>query len=219
MKKYLVGILLTMFAVSAMAAPELRALPWQTAVRVGASHCIEFSYKDLTSTATNTAVEYTNTVTAPASVEFVGMVLDPAFDSTSVTNALSMTMSCGVSGATTKWLSAKQVCSDGTEIKTSFGTTYSGTATVALTLTTNLVASTVIATNGVEGVATSTVYFVSGATGASTVTIASPLVQEQTSDIAIVTTFNALGGTLYSHSQLGSGKVRLFFRVFTPNLE
>jgi hypothetical protein len=206
MKKYLVGILLTMFAVSAMAAPELRALPWQTAVRVGASHCIEFSYKDLTSTATNTAVEYTNTVTAPASVEFVGMVLDPAFDSTSVTNALSMTMSCGVSGATTKWLSAKQVCSDGTEIKTSFGGDY--TATTALTLTTNLV---------VVGTSTSTVYFVTGASGA--VTVASPLVQEQTSDIAIVTTFNELGGTLYSHSQLGSGKVRLFFRVFTPNLE
>jgi len=206
MKKYLVGILLTMFAVSAMAAPELRALPWQTAVRVGASHCIEFSYKDLTSTATNTAVEYTNTVTAPASVEFVGMVLDPAFDSTSVTNALSMTMSCGVSGATTKWLSAKQVCSDVTEIKTSFGGDY--TATTALTLTTNLV---------VAGTSTSTVYFVTGASG--TVTIASPLVQEQTSDIAIVTTFNALGGTLYSHSQLGSGKVRLFFRVLTPNLE
>jgi hypothetical protein len=184
MKKYLVGILLTMFAVSAMAAPELRALPWQTAVRVGASHCIEFSYKDLTSTATNTAVGYTNTVTAPASVEFVGMVLDPAFDSTSVTNELSMTMSCGVSGATTKWLSAKQVCSDGTEIKTSFGTDYTATT----------------ATNFVT-------------------TIASPLVNEQTSDIAIVTTFNALGGTLYSHSQLGSGKVRLFFRVFTPNLE
>ncbi len=206
MKKYFVGILLTMFAVSAMAAPELRALPWQTAVRVGASHCIEFSYKDLTSTATNTAVEYTNTVTAPASVEFVGMVLDPAFDSTSVTNALSMTMSCGVSGATTKWLSAKQVCSDGTEIKTSFGGDY--TATTALTLTTNLV---------VAGTSTSTVYFVTGASG--TVTVASPLVNEQTSDIAIVTTFNALGGTLYSHSQLGSGKVRLFFRVFTPNLE
>jgi hypothetical protein len=204
MKKYLVGILLTMFAVSAMAAPELRALPWQTAVRVGASHCIEFSYKDLTSTATNTAVEYTNTVTAPASVEFVGMVLDPAFESTSVTNALSMTMSCGVSGATTKWLSAKQVCSDGTEIKTSFGGDY--TATTALTLTTNLV---------VVGESTSTVYFVTGASG--TVTVASPLVQEQTSNIAIVTTFGSMGD--YSHSQLAKGKVRLFFRVFTPNLE
>jgi len=219
MKKYLVGILLTMFAVSAMAAPELRALPWQTAVRVGASHCIEFSYKDLTETATNTVMVFTNTITAPASVEFIGMVMDPAFDSKSVTNALSMTMSCGISGATTKWLSAKQVCYDGTEIKTSFGTKYSGTATVALTLTTNRVSSTTYTHGVAEGVATSTVYFVSGATGASTVTIASPLVQEQTSDIAIVTTFNELGGTLYSHSQLASGKVRLFFRVFTPNLE
>jgi len=208
MKKYLVGILLTMFAVSAMAAPELRALPWQTAVRVGASHCIEFSYKDLTETATNTVMVFTNTITAPASVEFIGMVMDPAFDSESVTNALSMTVSCGISGATTKWLSARQVAYDGTEIKTSFGTKYSGTATVALTLVTNRV----VIANG-----TSTTYFVTGATGASTVTIASPLVQEQTANIAIVTTFNTLGD--YSHSQLAQGKIRLFFRVFTPSLE
>lgn len=203
-----VGVVATLLALYASAAPVLRPLPWQTAIRVGASHCLEFTYKDLTETATNTAMVFTNTVTAPASVEFIGMVLDPAFDSESVTNDLSMTVSCGISGATTKWLSARQVAYDGTEIKTSFGTKYSGTATVALTLVTNRV----VIANG-----TSTTYFVTGATGASTVTIASPLVQEQTANIAIVTTFNTLGD--YSHSQLAQGKIRLFFRVFTPSLE
>ena len=203
-----VGVVATLLALYASAAPVLRPLPWQTAIRVGASHCLEFTYKDLTETATNTAMVFTNTVTAPASVEFIGMVLDPAFDSKSVTNDLSMTVSCGISGATTKWLSARQVAYDGTEIKTSFGTKYSGTATVALTLVTNRV---------VVAGGTSTTYFVTGATGASTVTIASPLVQEQTANIAIVTTFNTLGD--YSHSQLAQGKIRLFFRVFTPSLE
>jgi len=203
-----VGVVATLLALYASAAPVLRPLPWQTAIRVGASHCLEFTYKNLTETATNTAMVFTNTVTAPASVEFIGMVLDPAFDSKSVTNDLSMTVSCGISGATTKWLSARQVAYDGTEIKTSFGTKYSGTATVALTLVTNRV---------VVAGGTSTTYFVTGATGASTVTIASPLVQEQTANIAIVTTFNTLGD--YSHSQLAQGKIRLFFRVFTPSLE
>ena len=210
----LVGVVaMVLLAMGASAAPVLRALPWQTAVRVGASHCLEFAYSDLTATATNTAVVFTNTVGAPASVQFMGMVLDKGFDSDSVTNALSMTMSCGVSGATTKWLNAKQVATDGTEISTSFGTEY--TATTALTFTTNLVASTVY-TNVAPafGTATSTVYFVTG--GSGTVTIASPLVQEQTSDIAIVTTFNTLGD--YSHSQLAKGKVRLFFRVYTLGL-
>jgi hypothetical protein len=89
---------------------------------------------------------------------------------------------------------------------------------VALTLTTNKVVSTVIATNGVEGVSTSTVYFVSMASGTSTVTLASPLVQEQTANVAIVTTFGTAGDNR-SHSQLEKGKVRLFFRVWTPSME
>jgi len=214
MKKYVVWMVVGMLAVAASAAPVLRPLPWQVSVRSGATHALEFNYSDLTQTATNTAMVFTNTVTAPASVEFMGMALDPAFDSTSVTNAFSMTLSCGVSGATTKWLNAKQVAYDETEVRTSFGAEY--TATVALTLTTNLVASTTY-TNGVShGVATSTVYTVTAATGTSTLT--SPLVQEQTADIAIVTTFGTAGDNR-SHSQLEKGKVRLFFRVWTPSME
>jgi hypothetical protein len=215
MKKWLIlWAVVMMLAVVASAAPVLRPLPWQVSVRSGATHALEFNYSDLTQTATNTAMVFTNTVTAPASVEFMGMVLDPAFDSATVTNAFSMTLSCGVADSTTKWLNAKQVAADGTEVRTSFGAEY--TATVALTLTTNRVASTTY-TNGVaHGVATSTVSFVSGATGTSTLT--SPLVQEQTANIAILTTFGTAGENR-SHSQLESGKVRLFFRVWTPSME
>jgi hypothetical protein len=64
-------------------------------------------------------------------------------------------------------------------------------------------------------VATSTVYFVSGVTGTSTVTVGSPLVQEQTANVAIVTTFGS-PGVSRSLSELESGRVRLFLKIWTP---
>lgn len=217
MKKY-VGMWVCVWVVLAMgasAAPVLRPLPWQMGVKYGATHVLEFTHEDLTQTATNTAMVFTNTVGAPASVEFAGMLLDTAFDSVTVTNAFTMSLSCGAGAATTGWLNSKEVAADGTEVRTSFGADYSGTATVTLTATTNKVVSTVIATNGVEGVATSTVYFVSGVTGTSTVTVGSPLVQEQTANVAIATTFGS-PGVSRSLSELESGRVRLFLKIWTP---
>jgi hypothetical protein len=66
-----------------------------------------------------------------------------------------------------------------------------------------------------EGVATSTVYFVSGVTGTSTVTVGSPLVQEQTANVSIVTTFGTAGENR-NHAEFESGRVRLFLKIWTP---
>ena len=204
MKKY-VGMWVCVWVVLAMgasAAPVLRPLPWQMGVKYGATHVLEFTHEDLTQTATNTAMVFTNTVGAPASVEFAGMLLDTAFDSVTVTNAFTMSLSCGAGAATTGWLNGKEVAADGTEVRTSFGADYS--ATVALTLVTNQV---VIA----DG--TSTTYFVTGATGTSTV--GSPLVNEQTANVAIVTTFGTAGANR-NHAEFESGRVRLFLKIWTP---
>ena len=188
-----------MLAWVSQAAPRLVQLPWQMATRYDATHMLEFTYNDLTQTATNTAMVFTNTIAAPASVKFQGMLLDVAFDSATTTNAFSMTLSCGAGSSSTKWLNAKQVAADGTEVETSWGTDY--TATVALTLVTNLV---------VAGEGTSEVYFVTGTTGTSA--LASPLLNEQSSDISIITTFGTAGDDR-NHAELESGKVRLFFKV------
>lgn len=191
-----------MLAVGASAAPVLRPLPWQMGVKYGATHVLEFTHDDLTVTNVNTAMVFTNTVGAPTSVEFAGMLLDTAFDSVTVTNAFTMSLSCGAGAATTGWLNGKEVAADGTEIRTSFGADYS--ATVALTLVTNLV---------VAGTSTSTTYFVTGATGTSTVS--SPLVNEQTANVSIVTTFGS-PGVARALSEFESGRVRLFLRIWTP---
>jgi len=209
MKKFL-AIVMVMAAVGVVcAAPVVRQLPWQQGVKYGATHVLEFTHEDLTQTATNTVMVFTNTVTAPASVKFAGMLLDVPFDSVTTTNAFTMSLSCGAGAATTGWLNAKEVAADGTEIRTSFGGDYSGTATVTLAATTNLV---------VVGDATSTVYFVTGVAGTSAVTVSSPIVNEQTSNVAIVTTFGT-AGVNRNHAEFESGRVRLFFKIWTPGMD
>ena len=303
-----------MLAWVSQAAPRLVQLPWQMATRYDATHMLEFTYNDLTQTATNTAMVFTNTIAAPASVKFQGMLLDVAFDSATTTNAFSMTLSCGDGSSSTKWLNAKQVAADGTEVKTSWGTDY--TASVALTfstssvvtavtdatdnfvktvsaLSTNVVQAVEVTSNqvvvgfepsygtlvyspggvtsnqvvvgfepvyetlvymtGAETYATNQVvvgittnlewviataevtgidqvltelvveqdavvtgtsaedaYVVDGATGTSA--LASPLLNEQSSDVSIITTFGTAGDDR-NHAELESGKVRLFFKV------
>lgn len=186
MKKFLVMGMVLMAAMAALAAPELRRLPWQTAAQYGATHVIEVDYTDLTGyTATNTTVIFTNVVNAPCAIEFRGMVLDKAFDSTSNTNALSMTMSAGIVGTLTKWINAKQVAYDGTEIRFSLGGDYTvATATIGP------------ATNALV----------------STSTVTSPLLNEQASDVSLTVSFGkCLDG--FGHDILGSGRVRLFYRI------
>ena len=190
MKKLLsvfaVAILVAGFAMQASAAPELRALPWQSAIKYGATHVLEIDHADLEAyTATNTTVIFTNTVNAPCAVEFRGMVLDTAFDSTVQTNALSMLLNAGYSSDADKWIDDKQVAGDGTEIKFSFGGDY----TVAT-------ATTGPATNALVS--------------ASTVT--SPLLNEQSADVTLLTSFGKCLDN-YGHDILTSGRVRLFFRI------
>lgn len=191
MKKFLVmWMVFWMVAMAAWAKPELRRLPWQTAAQYGATHVIEVDYTDLIGyTATNTTVILTNVVNAPCSVEFRGMVLDKAFDSTSKTNALSMTMSAGIVGTLTKWINGKQVAYDGTEIVNSFGTDYTvATATTTTGPATNALVST------------------------STSTVTSPRLNEQASDVSLTVSFGPCLAN-FGHSILGSGRVRLFYRI------
>lgn len=115
-------------AMLAQAAPELRLLPWQTALKFGASHVIEVTHTDLAAwSATNTTAIFTNTVKGPCAVEFRGMVLDTPFDSATVTNALSMVINAGYSADSDMWIANKQVAADGTEVRYSFGSAYSQT--------------------------------------------------------------------------------------------
>lgn len=174
------------FAMRAGAAPELRALPWQSAIKYGATHVLDIGHADLKAyTATNTTVIFTNTVDAPCAVEFRGMVLDTAFDSTVQTNALSMLLNVGYSSDADKWIDDKQVAGDGTEIKFSFGSDY----TVATATT---------------GATTDALVSVS--------TVTSPLLNEQSADVTLLTSFGKCLDD-YGQNILTSGRVRLFFRI------
>jgi hypothetical protein len=107
---------------------KLKALDSLQAARWGATHYIELTAADLTLTnADNTAMIFTNTVTAPFSMDFRGYVLDRAFDSaTTNPGPYGITFSLGTSSASTKWLSSVQVASDATPtVYGSWGTDYS----------------------------------------------------------------------------------------------
>lgn len=214
MKRTNIGMMvltaLVALAMTAQAAPKLRQLTWQEGGKYGATHALEFTAADLADyTATNTAIAFTNTVVAPYALEFRGYVLDLAFDSSTVTNPFSMTLSCGDTNSTTKWLSAVQVAYDATPtVKASFGTDYSGTASVTLTATTNLVVIT--------GVGTSSTYFVSGVSGSSAVTVASPYMNDQTANGALVLSVSAPGADRVPNT-LDRGKARVFFRLLGPS--
>lgn len=96
--------------------------------RYGASHVMELNAEDMVLTnADNTAVIWTNTVTAPCSVKFCGYVLDKAFDSaTTNPGPYGITFSLGTSATSTKWINAVQVAADATPtVYGSWGTDYS----------------------------------------------------------------------------------------------
>jgi len=191
----------------AQAAPALRQLPWQMGVKYGATHALEFTYADLTTTSTNTTMVFTNTIAAPAGVQFVGMLLDQPFDSATQTNVFSMTLSCGTADSTTRWISSKQVATDGTEVRTSFGTVY--TATLTTESLTNL-----LKTASAAGIVVSNVTDAAVVTG---VTVTQPL-SEQTANVVITTTFGTAGSDR-NHAEFESGRVRLFFRIWTPGMD
>ena len=189
MKRFLAGLMVVMAVTAACGAPSLRALPWQEAVGAGATHAIEFTHADLTSTATNTATTFYNVVPAGSCIEFRGMVLNMAFDSSTVTNPFSMTVSCGYTNAVTKWVNAKQVCYDGTEILSSLGTDY----TVATTTTTT---GTNVATLA----------------SVSTSTVTSPLLNEQASAVTLATQFSHPGNNRRP-VDFDRGKLTVYYRI------
>jgi hypothetical protein len=165
----------------------------QEMARYGCTHVIEWSHDNLSGTTTNATLVFTNTFTAPVSVKFEGYILDAPFDAQTPTNALGgLAVSVGVTGTTTKWISALQVARDRTPtIYSSFGTDYT-------------VATTTIGPNTNALVSTSTV--------------TSPRVNAQTANVSVVTTF-AMTGTVQTMDALNSGRLRTFWRVLGPKYE
>jgi len=205
MKRFLAGLMVVMAVTAAWGAPQLRKLPWQEAVGAGATHSIEFTYADLTGTATNTATTFYHVVPAGSCIEFRGMVLNMAFDSSTVTNPFSMTVSCGITNAVTKWVNAKQVAYDGTEILSSLGTDY--TSTTTLTSTPTLYSVELKGTNVTATVVTNMVVATTG-----TVTMTSPLLNEQASAVTLATQFSEPGANRRP-VDFDRGKLTVYYRI------
>ena len=208
----MVVVFLTLAWMSAMAAGDgmrvntggqLKALDSLTAARWGATHYLEVQAGDLTLTnKDNTAMIFTNTVTAPFSLEFCGYVLDQAFDSaTTNPGAYGITFSLGPSTDTTKWLSSLQIASDATPtVYASFGTDYTAVGSTAVVTRCDIISS-----NG------ATFNIVSNVTVAATVTPTSPRLNAQTADVALLATVTPTGSNALS--SLKFGKLRCFFRI------
>lgn len=206
---YPVILATVLLACATYAGGTIKPASLQEMARYGATHVLEYTHDDLTQTATNTATIVTNTVAAPFSLEFRGFILDTAFDSRVVTNAHSMTVSFGPSTATTKWLNAIQIASDGTPtVKSTFGTDY--TAAPTLTSTPTIARMSVVGSNETYSV-------VSNVTVATTGTVAmtSPLLSAQTSDVKLLLTLSEPGADR-SPADFDSGKFRIFLRILGP---
>jgi len=181
---------------SAVAAPRLQPLPVEQQARFGATHCIELAAADLAGvTYSNIAWAVTNTVTKPCAVRFVAYLLDQPFNNTKaydtngvMTTTNSITLSCGDGNSATKWISGLQVAADQTP--------------------------TVVGSFGTDYTATITGL----ATNVTGITVTSPTLNAQTSDVKLILTLTPSG----SEAQLGSltrGKARFFFRIIGAGMQ
>ena len=191
---------------------SFKAATVQEMAKYGATHILEWSDADLTGTATNATLTFTNTLTGPLSMRFEGYLLDEEFDTKVYTNALvGLAVSVGDTSSATKWISALEVAKDATPTTwASFGTDY--TATIASTPTLNKTASV---TNLLAANAYLSAALVTNLTVASTATFTSPWVNAQTGTVSVVTTFAMTGPTITMGS-LDQGRLRTFWRVLGP---
>lgn len=116
---------------------SFKAATVQEMAKYNATHILEWSDADLTGTATNATLVFTNTLTGPLSMRFEGYLLDEAFDTKIYTNALAgLAVSVGDTSSATNWISALEVAKDATPTTwASFGTDYTATGTVSVVTT------------------------------------------------------------------------------------
>jgi hypothetical protein len=206
MKKLLVGIAVVLAAAATVqgATGVLRPLGTEGCAYFNATHVIEVRGDGLTCDTANTPTVFTNVVTAPCSVEFRGFLLDQQFDSVTVTNHMACIVRFGTTGATNKWISGVEVAADRTPTVTaSFGTDYTGTSALTLPMLTF--------TNWSE----TTNVFAVVSNGTATVTLASPLLNEQSSDVSTVLTIGSPGASR-KLSEFDTGRLRVFLRILQP---
>jgi hypothetical protein len=174
----------------ALGVPEMAA--------EGATHMASFNWRDLTSTATNSAtMVFTNAMPAKTIVDVVAAYLVTPFvdNATNAHNSLTLTVGDGTDADL--FLKSMQLNSSGTEVFTKLGVAYDQTFT---TQTLSSVVYAGGATTGDLAVVTS----IHGGTD-------SPGQKAYTTAGSLVFTFT--GSALYSMSELDAGEVRVFYRV------
>lgn len=196
-------------AAAASAATRLTPTTIEEMARYGATHVITVTAADLVAqTNVSASIAFTNTVTQPCSIKFMGYVLDKQFQDAKAwdTNGVAtttndLTLSCGDTNSTTRWINAVQAAYDSTPTITgSFGTDYTSVGSTAV-----VTKCDVIASNGVS------FNLVSNVTVASTVTMSSPILNANTADAKLVVT--ATSGSTTQPSKLTRGQARFFFKI------
>lgn len=124
-RKLKIGVLIALAGILAGtvgAAPKVRPCTEQEKADLGATHCVTISYKDFTTSTTNTAQTYTSLpVQAKQGVELKAMMLREAFDSASTTYTHSCLLTVGDGNDTDRYLESTELAADGTEVWLKFG--------------------------------------------------------------------------------------------------
>lgn len=212
------------FGGAAMADGKLHPLGSVEMAAKGATHVIEVEYRDLTTSATNTAQVFTNGLTAKTGVEFVGMHLDAAFDTGNTNFTGSVALTIGDASDADYYLTSTELASDGTEVW--FKWPRANVDTAALTLAkqtfTNLTAVTQTSqevfdyfSNSVPVVVTNVAQTSAGYTVVTNVTLANTAstfgaTYYATATNLLVTLTPNVNEALDDNT---SGKVRLYFRL------
>jgi hypothetical protein len=202
MKKVL-AILAAAMVAGLVSASTVELKPLSTAERasMGATHYAEFTKASFGTAATNTAEVFTNTVPAKRAVEFVGMVLNPAFEGLlTPTNhpATSLALKIGDGSDDDLFMASTELASDGTEVFVKYGppNAYTITPTLSKTAITNDVINQVV--TNVTAAATA------GELG------------RQTFNSAGIIRFTFTPDADEATDDMSSGSVRVYFKVFDP---
>jgi hypothetical protein len=221
MRQIAAAALVALLSCAALAAPEWQPLSVPEMAKWGATHVLIVEWNDLTTSATNTAQLFTNSVVAKTAVECVGLLLDEAFDTGNTNFTGSLAIKIGDGSVDDLFLASTELASDGTEVFVKYPPL--NTYTVAYTLQTNTLVSAV--TNGAALVTDGTNVF----TVVSNLTVTSGSVIS-VSGITAASTAGELGRKLYTTAgsiistitpntqeavdDNTSGKVRVYFKLF-----
>ena len=197
MKKFM-GVFALVLAIGAV---EAKAFQWgplsvPEMAKYGATHFLEFTYKDFTVSNTNTTQAFTNSINAKTAVQFVGLVLDQAFDTGNTNFTGSCALKIGDGSDDDLFLTSTELASDGTEVYVKFGppNSYTITPSFQVLALTGTVQNVNVVTNG-----TAT---------ATAVELSRKL---YTSAGSIVSTFTPNGNEALADNT--SGKVRVLFKL------